>query len=67
MLEQLRLLLQTDPGAIVIILVVLAITLCSLVNTLICRPIRLFFRSQNIKNAGWPPSHCDADGDAVEL
>jgi hypothetical protein len=22
-----------------------------------------FLRSRNIKNAGWPPAHCDADGD----
>ena len=22
-----------------------------------------WLRSRNIKNAGWPPSHCDADGD----
>jgi hypothetical protein len=29
-------------------------------------PIKIFkyyFRSLNIKNHGWPPSHLDADGD----
>ena len=25
-----------------------------------------YFRSRNIKNAGWPPSHLDADGDVIK-
>lgn len=28
--------------------------------------INRYFRTRNIKNAGWPPAHLDADGDAVE-
>lgn len=24
-------------------------------------------RSRNIRAQGWPPPHCDADGDAVEI
>lgn len=29
-------------------------------------PFRAFFRHLNIRKAGWPPAHCDADGDLVE-
>lgn len=25
--------------------------------------VRLLVRSRNIKHHGWPPPHCDADGD----
>lgn len=31
------------------------------------RIVNRWIRSRNIKNAGWPPDYCDADGDAVEL
>ncbi len=26
-------------------------------------PVKLMIRRSNIKNNGWPPTHCDADGD----
>jgi hypothetical protein len=29
-------------------------------------PNRLI-RSRNIQAKGWPPAHCDADGDAMEI
>ena len=35
----------------------------------IVAPLKLanrFLRSRNIKNAGWPPAHLDADGDLVK-
>lgn len=28
-----------------------------------CKMLNRFFRSRNVKNAGWPPPHLDADGD----
>lgn len=28
--------------------------------------VNRFFRHLNIRKAGWPPAHCDADGDLVE-
>ena len=41
---------------------------------LVTLPLRLtfrlanrFIRSRNIKNAGWPPAHLDADGDVVKV
>lgn len=27
---------------------------------------KYLFRHLNIRKAGWPPAHCDADGDQVE-
>lgn len=29
----------------------------------IVRPIKLWLRHENIVDRGWPPPHCDADGD----
>lgn len=28
--------------------------------------VNRWIRSRNIKNAGWPPAHLDADGDQVK-
>jgi hypothetical protein len=28
--------------------------------------VNRWIRSRNIKNAGWPPAHLDADGDRIE-
>lgn len=40
----------------------LAVLAVSLVGFIINRPLR----HMNIRKHGWPPVHCDADGDAVE-
>lgn len=42
---------------------------CIILGMLIDLPLKLWrswLRSRNIKHHGWPPPHCDADGDAVE-
>ncbi len=46
---------------------VLCISVCSIVETVIFRPINRFIRHRNIKAHGWPPPHCDADGDLREV
>jgi len=38
-------------------------TLCSCVYKVIFHPWNRLMRHLNIRNAGWPPAHCDADGD----
>lgn len=45
---------------------ILTFFLAAIAATVIVRPIRLFFRHLNIRKQGWPPAHCDADGDQVE-
>lgn len=35
------------------------ITICSTVFRIVNR----YYRSKNIRAHGWPPAHCDADGD----
>lgn len=44
----------------------LVVLLCSVVNRMVGFSFRLVnrvFRSINIALRGWPPAHCDADGD----
>lgn len=51
-----------NPGYTFLIVLVLVGT----VSSLVLIPIKLFFRSRNIKAQGWPPPHLDADGDFKE-
>jgi hypothetical protein len=47
----------------------LTFALACCVVQVISYPFRLvnrFVRARNIKNAGWPPEHLDADGDTVK-
>lgn len=45
---------------------VLAFLLVALVMTCAVTCWRLTVRAINIKHHGWPPAHCDADGDFKE-
>ena len=47
----------------------LTFVLALIVADVVCYPFKVinrWIRSQNIKNAGWPPVHLDADGDVVK-
>jgi len=35
----------------------------SSICTAFVMPFKFYFRHRNIKTAGWPPAHLDADGD----
>lgn len=55
------------------VLACIALPFACVAANVITAPIRFAFkaynrhlRSVNIRNAGWPPPHCDADGDGVE-
>jgi len=37
--------------------------ICSCISNIIFRPWNRLMRHLNIRKAGWPPAHCDADGD----
>ena len=39
----------------------------TLVEVLFFRLPNRFIRAFNIRKHGWPPAHCDADGDSVEM
>ena len=50
---------QEGSGFLVaVIAIIIGMTVCSVV--------RLVTRSINIRKHGWPPPHCDADGDQPE-
>ena len=40
--------------------------ICQSAATILVKPIALVVRHLNIRKAGWPPAHCDADGDIHE-
>ncbi|MCO5092649.1 hypothetical protein [Bosea sp. (in: a-proteobacteria)] len=44
----------------------LAFFLALIVAQALVSPFRYLFRHLNIRKAGWPPDHCDADGDLIE-
>lgn len=61
--------MDKNPDGAVIVCVVLAIAIAAVaivaLNVLMyCW--QLLIRHGNIRSAGWPPPHCDADGDACE-
>lgn len=39
------------------------IVICNCVIQITFRPWNRLMRHLNIRKAGWPPTHCDADGD----
>jgi len=41
--------------------------LACLLAQLLLKSWGLFFRHWSIKKHGWPPEHCDADGDFKEI
>jgi hypothetical protein len=41
----------------------LALFLAIILEYLFFKLPNRYFRSRNIANHGWPPQHCDADGD----
>lgn len=48
----------------------MTIFLACVVYSMAAWPFRImnhWIRSRNIKNAGWPPSHLDGDGDFKEI
>ncbi len=45
---------------------VIAISIIGLAQTMIKGLIVIPLRRKNIKDHGWPPAHCDADGDFKE-
>lgn len=51
-------LVAADTDSIFLVLIVLCVTVYQCVMR-ICRCI-------NINKSGWPPRHCDADGDHIE-
>jgi len=44
----------------------LAFFLVYLIGTLLEILIKIPFRAMNIRKHGWPPAHCDADGDPID-
>ena len=42
---------------------ILAFSLAALLVGLLTSLIKISFRHMNIRKHGWPPEHCDADGD----
>jgi hypothetical protein len=38
-------------------------TVCEATRQIICHPLKRLLRHLDIKRNGWPPVHCDADGD----
>lgn len=43
--------------------VILAILIAFIAEYVLFKLPSRYFRSRNIAKHGWPPSHCDADGD----
>lgn len=54
---------MSESPIVTIILGILALCAIYGVCNLIWFSINRFFRTMNIRKQGWPPSHCDADGD----
>lgn len=50
-------------GTILLVVIVTGFVACL---NLIVKLVNRFIRSSNIKAKGWPPSHCDADGDPYD-
>lgn len=48
------------------ILLAMLLSLCVVPFNFMFRLWNRFMRHLNIRRAGWPPPHCDADGDPVK-
>lgn len=44
----------------------LALLISGAVNGVTFRPFNRWMRHRNIKAHGWPPAHCNADGDPIK-
>ncbi len=57
------------PGTAVVLFALCLLAIYSLLGLIISYGAKLVnrvIRHRNIKAHGWPPAHCDADGDLVE-
>lgn len=57
--------LSNAPAVVVIGIAVFATVSVTVALFTIRELACLLFRHLNIRAAGWPPAHCDADGEAV--
>ena len=48
-----------------VILLTIALGIVSVVMSTVDYAIKCFCRTLNIRKHGWPPAHCDADGEIV--
>ena len=45
-----------------LVTIIIVVVVCSMIATIVNRS----FRHWNIRKHGYPPAHCDADGDSVD-
>ncbi len=61
--------IQNNPGAVLVAIIVIAVAVNLALATIVRVPIIIvnrWLRSRNIAKQGWPPPHCDGDGDLVQ-